>query len=158
MLRRESFEQFCEVDKGHGRIEKRTLTTTTWLTDYLSSDWTNCLQVFRIERERRIGTKVEFEVLYGITSLARGLAGAARLLRLNRGHWGIENRLHYRRDVTLGEDACRIRKGSAGQVMAILRNIIIHLFPRSGQKSLPAAIRHYVCHPAKALEVVSRPI
>lgn len=155
MLRCESFEQFSEVDKGHGRIEKRTLTTTTWLTDYLSSDWTSCLQVFQLKRERRIGSQVELEVVYGITSLARELAGAARLLRLNRGHWGIENGLHYRRDMTLGEDACRIRKGNAGQVMAILRNIIIHLLPRSGQKSLPAAIRHYMCHPAKTLEVMS---
>ena len=155
MPRRESFESFCEVDKGHGRIKKRTLTTTTWLTDYLSSDWTSCLQVFRVERERRIGTKVEVETVYGITSLAREQAGAARLLRLNRTHWVIENGLHYRRDVTLGEDASRIRKGSAGQVMSILRNFIIYLLPQSGQKSLPAAIRHDMCHPKRALEVMS---
>ena len=155
MLRRASFERFREIDKGHGRIEKRTLTTTTWLTDYLSSDWTTCLQVFRIERERRTGTKVEVEVVYGITSLSREAASPRRLLKLNRGHWGIENRLHYRRDVTLGEDASRIRKGNAAQVMAVLRNIIIFLLPRSGQKSLPAAILHYMCHPTKALEVMS---
>lgn len=155
MLRRDSFESFREVDKGHGRIEKRTLTTTTWLTDYLASDWTSCLQVFRVERERRIGAKVEVETVYGITSLAREQAGAARLLRLNRAHWGIENGLHYRRDVTLGEDASRIRKGSAGQVMSILRNLIIYLLPRSGKKSLPAAIRHYMCHPERAIEVMS---
>jgi predicted transposase YbfD/YdcC len=155
MLRRESFEQFTEVDKGHGRIEKRTLTTTTWLTDYLASDWENCLQVFQIRRERRIGSKVEVEVVYGITSLSRDQADAERLLRLNRDHWGIENGLHYRRDVTLCEDASRIRKGGAGQVMAILRNIIIYLLPRSGQKSLPAAIRHYMFHPEKTLEIMS---
>jgi predicted transposase YbfD/YdcC len=111
--------------------------------------------VFRIERERRIGTKVEVETAYGITSLAREQAGAQRLLKLNRDHWGIENGLHYRRDVTLREDASRIRKGGAGQVMAVLRNMILFLLPRSGRKSLPAAIRHYVCHPDRALEVMS---
>lgn len=155
MQRRESFEQFTEVDKGHGRIEKRTLTTTTWMADYLSSDWASCLQVFQIKRERRTGSKREVEVVYGITSLSRELAGAARLLGINRKHWGIENGLHYRRDVTLGEDACRIRKGNSGQVMSILRNVVIYLLPRSGKKSLPAAIRHYMCHPAKLLEIMS---
>jgi len=158
LQRSEGFEQFTEVDKGHGRIEKRTLTTTTLLTDYLASDWESCLQVFQIRRERRIGSEVKFEVVYGITSLSREVAGAAKLLGLNRDHWGIENGLHYRRDVTLREDACRIRKGGAGQLMAILRNVVIYLLPRSGKKSLPAAIRHYVCHPEKVLEVMSSPI
>jgi hypothetical protein len=128
------------------------------MADYLSSDWTKCLQVFRIDRERRIGSKVEFETTYGITSLSRELAGASQLLHFNRGHWGIENGLHYRRDVTLREDASRIRKGSASQLMAALRNIILFVLPRAGNKSLPAAIRHYMCHPAKALALLSTPI
>ena len=62
------------------------------------------------------------EVVHGITSLGRERADAARLLALVREHWGIENGSHYRRDVTLGEDASRIRTGSAPQVMAALRN------------------------------------
>jgi len=154
-LRAASFDQFTEVEKGHGRREKRTLAATTWMTEYLSNDWTNCLQVFRIERERRIGTKLEVETVYGIASLSRQKAGASRLLDFNRGHWGIENGLHYRRDVTLREDASRIRKGSAGQLMAALRNLILFVLPRAGRKSLPAAIRHYMCHPGKAIELLS---
>jgi hypothetical protein len=94
----------------------------------------------------------------GITSLERGRAGAATLLGLNRGHWGIENGLHGVRDGTFREDASRIRKGSSAQVMAILRNIIIFLFHRLGHKSAAAATRHYVCHPDKSLEVLSTPI
>jgi len=111
--------------------------------------------VFEIRRQRRIGPKGEHEVAYGITSLSRGQAGAAQLLRHNRAHWGIENGLHYRRDVTLREDASRVRKGSAGQLMAILRNVIIYVLPASGKKSLPAAIRHYMCHPEKSIEILS---
>ena len=91
----------------------------------------------------------------GITSLSREEAGPARLFKINRDHWGIETGLHSRRDVTFREDACRIRKGSAGQLMAILRNLVISLLTRAGQPSLPAAIRHFVCHPMKALEILS---
>ena len=67
------------------------------------------------------------EVHYGITSLSEQQADAKRLLGLVRGHWAIENNLHWERDVVMGEDASRIRKGTAPQVMAALRNSIIHL-------------------------------
>ncbi|MFO0954604.1 MAG: hypothetical protein U0835_26265 [Isosphaeraceae bacterium] len=72
--------------------------------------------MFRIERERRIGSRVEFEVSYGIDSASR--PGRERLLAPGLAHWGAENRLHHRRDVSLGEDASRIRRGAAAQVMA----------------------------------------
>src|SRR5512135_1634894 len=62
-------DRACEVDKGHGRIEKRTLEVTTWLTEYLSPDWPGCQQVFRLERERRVPGKVEVDVIFGMTSL-----------------------------------------------------------------------------------------
>ncbi len=68
------------MDKGHGRIEKRTLELTTWLEDYLGDDWPGCRQVFRLQRERRTGEKVEVEVVLGITSLSRERAGAAKVL------------------------------------------------------------------------------
>ncbi len=66
------------------------------------------------------------ETVRGITSLGPERAGAARLLQVTRQHWAIENGLHYRRDATLGEDASRVRKGAAPQVMAALRNSIVH--------------------------------
>ena len=96
--------------------------------------------------------------MLGITSLPRERAGAEELLRLTRGHWGIENGLHGVRDGALREDASRIRKGSAAQAMAILRNIVIFLFNRRGHKNAAAATRYYVCHPQKSLEVVSTPV
>jgi hypothetical protein len=70
----------------------------------------------------------------------------------------IENGLHGVRDGTLREDASRIRSGSAPQVMAILRNIIVFLFQKNGYKNAAAATRHYVCHPGETLEILSTPI
>jgi predicted transposase YbfD/YdcC len=129
---------------------------TTWPADYLASDWPGCRQVFRLERERRRGGEVEREVVYGITSLARERAGAARLLELTRAHWGIENGLHARRDGALREDASRVRSGSAAQVMAVVRNLVIFLSRWSGRPGLAAATRHHVCHPEKSIELLSR--
>lgn len=133
----------------------RTLEVTTWLADYLASNWPGCAQVYRLERERRRGRKIERETVFGITSLPRERAGAAELSKLIRAHWGIENGLHNRRDVTLREDASRIRRGGASQVMAALRNLIIYLRPRSGRPTLAAAIRYHMCHPQKSLELLS---
>lgn len=129
---------------------------TSSLADYLGSDWPGCAQVFRLTRVRKAGGKVETEVVSGITSLGRERAGAKELLRLTRGHWGIENGLHGVRDGTLREDASRIRKGSAPETMAVLRNIIVSLFKRLGHNNAAAATRHYVCHPERSLEILSQ--
>jgi hypothetical protein len=145
------------VEKGHGRIETRSLEVTTWLTAYLAPDWPGCRQVFRLERRRRSRGKVEVEVVYGITSLPRERADARALLGLTRGHWGIENGLHGVRDGTLREDASRIRTAAAPQTMAVLRNLVIFLFKRLGHTNAAAATRHYVCHPEKTLEILSSP-
>ena len=97
------------------------------------------------------------EVVYGITSLQPQEAQARRLLELTRGHWGIENRLHYVRDVTLGEDGCRVRKGSAPQVLAAVRNAVIHLLAGVEASSTAAAIRRLNNHPEEALALLAPP-
>ena len=130
---------------------------TSALGEYLQSDWIGCAQVFRLTRERKIGEKVESEVIFGITSLDRERGGPKRLLEFARAHWEIENGLHGVRDGILREDASRVRKGSAAEVMAALRNIVIFLFHRLGHKSAAAATRHYVCHPGESLKVLSFP-
>ena len=79
------------------------------------------------------------------------------MLGLTRGHWGIENGLHGVRDGTLREDASRIRRGAAPEVMAIVRTLVVFLFKRLGEKNAAAATRYYVCHPEKGLEVLSTP-
>jgi predicted transposase YbfD/YdcC len=157
--RRETeIDRATETDKGHGRIEKRSIEVTSSLAEYLKSDWPGCAQVFRLSRERKIGEKVETEVILGIASLSREQAGPKRLLGLIRAHWGIENGLHGVRDGTLREDASRIRKGAGPEVMAALRNIVIFLFHRLGHKSAAAATRHYVCQPCESLKILSFPI
>jgi predicted transposase YbfD/YdcC len=127
------------TDKGHGRIEKRTLRTTTILTK--QQDWVGLKQGFAVVRERTEKGKKTVEVVHGITSLSPERADARRLLELTRGHWAIENELHYRRDVTLGEDASQVKKGVAPQVMAALRNTILHVLGEVVAPSAAAAVR-----------------
>jgi len=96
------------------------------------------------------------ETVYGITSLSMEEADAGRLLALTRGHWGIENGLHYKRDVTLGEDASRVRREAAPQVMAALRNSVVHLL-ESTTDSLAAAVRRMSNCFNKALALLGMP-
>jgi predicted transposase YbfD/YdcC len=115
------------VEKNRGRIETRCLTTCSLLTE--SSDWPYLQQVFKLERRRVLGGtgEIQTEIVYGVTSLTAQAASPQRLLELNRGHWGIENGLHYRRDVTLREDAGRTKFKRFGQAMASLNNLVIGL-------------------------------
>ena len=94
------------LDKGHGRRERRTLTATTALNDYLN--WPGVAQVGQLESVVEQNGTVSTETRYFITSAPRKLADASQLIRWARGHWSIENRSHYVRDVTFGEDASRI--------------------------------------------------
>ena len=127
-----------QTNKGHGRLEKRTLRTTSSLTKH--PEWAGLKQGFELTRERTVKGVKTVETVRGITSLTAERADARRLLQLTRGHWGIENGLHYRRDVTLGEDASRVRKGVAPQVLAALRNTVIHVVDEVSP-NLAAAMR-----------------
>jgi predicted transposase YbfD/YdcC len=97
-------------------------------------------QGFELTRERTVQGVTTRETVYGISSLSVERADAGRLLALTREHWGIENGLHYKRDVTLGEDGSRVRREGAPQVMAALRNSIVHLLDNTAD-SLAAAVR-----------------
>lgn len=105
-----------------------------------TQDWAGLKQGFALTRERTIQGVTTRETVYGITSLGVEQADADRLLALTRGHWGVENGLHYKRDVLLGEDASRVRRDSAPQVMAALRNSVLHLLNDTAD-SLAAALR-----------------
>lgn len=139
------------VNKGHGRIEKRTLLTSTQLNDYL--DWPAVAQVFRLESVIHFPNgKRTRQVVYGLTSLPPDQASPTRLLKRIRQYWGIESGLHYRRDVTLREDATRLTVGSSGQVMAILNNLVIRLALDRGKGNLAKALRRFDAKPAEALQ------
>lgn len=128
------------MDKHGGRVESRRLRATDLLNDYL--DWPGVAQVCQVEGEvRRPGQEPSREVAYAITSAPRGQADAATLLSWWRGHWGIENRSHYVRDVTMGEDASRIKAGSAPQVLAAMRNAAIGWLRTRGADNIAAALR-----------------
>ena len=148
-MKAEEQQTASSCDKGHGRVETRTLTSTTALNGYL--DWPGVAQVFQIERTRTILGQTTHEVAYGITSLSRDQAEAAQLLGLVRGHWGIENRLHHVRDQTLGEDACRVRTGHGPQNLAALRNLIVTVLHDRGFQNKAAALRRHAARPHEAL-------
>lgn len=143
------------MEKGHGRIERRTLEATPILTT--SQTWTGLKQGLRITRERTVKGKKAVEVVYAITSLSMRRANAATLLAILRDHWRIENSLHHVRDVTLGEDACRVRSGTAPQVLAGLRNAVVHLLTEVDAQSRPEAIEILQLHPEQARRLIGIP-
>jgi predicted transposase YbfD/YdcC len=147
-------EHVRTVDLGHGRIETRNLTTSAALVGY--SDWPGLAQVFEVGRHvssKKTGQE-RVEVVYGVTSLRPEQAGPRRLLELVRGHWHIENKSHWVRDVTFDEDRSQVRSGNIPQLMAALRNTTIGLLRRAGYTNIASACRHMAAQPAKALALV----
>lgn len=152
----------------HGRYEVRILWALAdpALNQYAGSAgtvgaaWPHLHQVCRIERHRTLrqqGTwRTEVEVSYAITSLPPARAQASRLLRLQRGHWGIENKIHWTRDVTFGEDLCQVRSGAAPQVLAAARNLAMTLLRRSGVQNVAAALRTNAGRPRDAVALICR--
>jgi len=144
-------------NQGHGRVERRDLTLTTALADYLT--WPGQRQVFQVVRtrtNRRTG-EVSGETAYGITSLPRVCADAAFVLDRVRDHWIIENGSHYVRDVTFAEDHSQVRTGSIPQVMATFRSTAISLLRTSGEANIAAACRRLAAHPWQALTLLGIP-
>jgi predicted transposase YbfD/YdcC len=142
--------------RGHGRVETRTLVTSTALNDYLAPDWPGVQQVFQRvcqRRDKRTG-QVRTAREYGLTSLSRQQAGPAQIAALRQGHWTIENRSHYVRDETLGEDRCRVRRGAGAQGLAALRNGVLALLREAGWENIAAALRHYGASIERTLRLI----
>jgi predicted transposase YbfD/YdcC len=149
-----------KVDKGHGRIELRTITTSEMLNAYAA--WPGLAQVYRLERQfqwRRNGRsyRTSSEVEFGITSLTRQKASPEQLLHLRRAHWGIETGLHYRRDVTLQEDATRMTVGNTGKIMASLNNLVLALIRQAGFHNAAQARRWFAAHLPQAFALLTTP-
>jgi predicted transposase YbfD/YdcC len=142
------------VDIGHGRIEQRNITTSEALVGY--STWPGLAQVFELGRHviiQKTGQE-RVEVVYGVTSLSSERATPGRVLDLVRGHWSIENKSHWVRDVTFDEDRSQVRCGSIPQVMAALRNTTIGLLRWAGHTNIAAACRRLAAQPAQALALI----
>lgn len=147
------FQTAIKVNYGHGRLEKRTIQTSSMLNDYL--DWPEVGQVYRLERKfdwLRQGKvfKSSCEIEYGITSIPNVTASPAQVLLFRRWHWGVETGLHYRRDVTFREDSTRMTIGAAGRVLATVHNLVIGLIKRAGHDNAAKARRYYDGHIAEA--------
>ena len=148
------FQTHTQVSKQHGRLETRTIYVSTLLNDYLN--WPHVAQVFRLERVRwhphyRNRTR---EIVYGLTSLPPTRCSPERLLLLTQTYWGIENGLHYRRDVTLHEDATRLTLGYAGRIMATINNLVIGLCLRHHGPNVAKARRHFDACPEEAFQLL----
>ncbi len=146
-------------DKGHGRYEERRLETLTVPSWAQSLDWPGAVQIFRIERftRQQRTRKTRGDVVYGITSLSAKEAGPAQLLQLCRGHWSIENRLHWVRDVTFDEDRSTVRSRSIPQVMAALRNTVIGILRLAGHRNIAAACRSYANRAYQTVHMILKP-
>lgn len=147
------FRTAIKVNYGHGRLERRTIQTSSMLNDYL--DWPEVGQVYRLERKFdwvRQGKvfKSSCEIEYGITSLPNVTTSSAQVLLFRRRHWGVETGLHYRRDVTFREDSTRMTIGAAGRILATVHNLVIGLIKRAGYSNAAKARRHYDGHIAEA--------
>jgi len=140
------FRSATVTNKGHGRLEVRTLTTSSQLNDFL--DWPFLEQVFKLERSITVQKtgQTRHEIVYGITSLSAEQASPKQLLEMLRSYWGIENGLHYRRDVTLQEDETRFTKDSAAHIMSIINNIVLGLIARTDYLFVPSARRFFAAN------------
>lgn len=145
------------IDTGHGRRpEIRELTASTDLTAYLQ--WPGVAQVFRIKRTWRVHGQPKRARHYGITSLSPERSAPDRLLARKRGHWAIEHRLHWRKDVTFGEDASLIHAGQGPTVMALLRDAAISLLHHHGVRQVAARLRAHSQQPDAAIALVVGPL
>jgi predicted transposase YbfD/YdcC len=149
-----------KVNKGHGRLEKRTLTTSAMLNAY--STWPGLAQVYRLERQFqwwRSGHcyRTSCEVEFGITSLSRKKITPHRLLCFRREHWGIETGLHYRRDVTFKEDATHMTIGNTGKIMASINNLVIALIHQANFQNAAQARRWFAAHLLEAFALLTTP-
>jgi predicted transposase YbfD/YdcC len=141
------------TSRSHGRVEKRTLKAVTVSAGLL---FPHALQAIQITRRTRKLTEKKWrtETVYAITSLSAARATPTQLAAWIRGHWCIENRLHWVRDVTFDEDRSQIRTGDGPRVMATLRNLAISVLRLAGATNIAHALRHHAWDPLRPVELL----
>jgi predicted transposase YbfD/YdcC len=148
----------------HGRFERRILwaladpahNARVGDTGTVGPPWPHVQQICWSKRQRTRQTtgEIETEVTCAVTSLPSDRADATALLALARGHWGIENKSHYVRDVTFDEDRCQIRSGAAPEAFAVCRNLAIALLRRCHAPNIAAPLRTNAGRPHRAVRLV----
>ena len=144
-----------QSDRHGDRREVRVLSLSADLNAW--AQWPHLAQVGRLVHRWTVRGARHTEVSYLITSLTEQQATPRRVLAMMRGHWGIENRLHWVRDVTFDEDRCQVRSGAAPQALAACRNLVIGLLRRQGATNIAATLRTHAGHPQAALALVMHP-
>jgi predicted transposase YbfD/YdcC len=147
-------QQVRTVDSGHGRLTIRQLSTSAELNLALANEWRDVAQVFLLERWVTRQGKTTYESVCGMTSLSADEASPAKLLALVRAHWYIENRCHWRRDATLGEDRCTVRQPQVATVLAVLNSAILALFDQLKITNARTARRTFAARPHTALALL----
>lgn len=130
-----------KIEKGHGRIEKRTVSISENLEGI--PDFPGLKTLIRVHAERRVNRasmlEITHETRYYVASFSdTAKAFAARI----RGYWGVENKVHYVRDVTQGEDASRLRTSPLVQIWAVARNFTLNLYRDNGFKNMAQTQRY----------------
>jgi hypothetical protein len=140
--------------KAHGRLETRTLWASADVHPYL--EWPGVEQALCIERRRvSLATgQISTEIVYGLTSLAPDQLDLDKVLTRWRGHWGIENREHWVRDVIMAEDNSRVHHPTRAHVLAALRNAVLSLCHALGMPSVKNARRHFALNLDQAFSFV----
>jgi predicted transposase YbfD/YdcC len=140
-------------EKGHGRAERRTVKVTAVAAGLAFPHAAQALQIVR-RRRPLTGKKWSTQTVYAVTSLTALRARPAELARIVRGHWGIEDRLHWVRDVVYDEDRSQVRTGNGPRVMASLRNLAIAILRLTGHASIAAALRYHARQPGRPLRTI----
>jgi hypothetical protein len=147
-----------QTSKGHGRLETRTLWASADAKGYL--DWPGLEQGLCLERRViQLATgEISTEVVYGLTNLPPNQLTLATLLQRWRGHWGVENRLHWVKDVVLKEEASRVRTAQAPMILATLRNALVSVIRVLGFDSITQGRRHLALSFDEAVAFICNPL
>ncbi|WP_137724414.1 ISAs1 family transposase, partial [Prescottella subtropica] len=137
--------------RGHGRRECRTIKATE--VD-AGLGFPHACQVLQVRRTVTRKGRKSVEVVYLITSMPMTSAAPTQVAAWIRGHWGIENRLHWVRDVTFDEDRSAVRTGNSPQVMATLRNTVVGILRLAGHTNIAGALRHHGRDPHRPIDLL----
>ena len=140
-------------ERGHGRTERRTLKVTAVARGLA---FPHAARAIQITRRRKVKGKWSREICYAVTSLTLTQASHAQLAAIIRGHWGIEDRLHWVRDNDFDEDRSQVRTAAGPRIMASLRNLVITILRLTGAASIAAALRYHARRPARPLNTIMK--
>jgi predicted transposase YbfD/YdcC len=140
-------------ERGHGRTERRTLKVTAVARGLA---FPHAAQAIQITRRRKVKGRWSRETCYAVTSLTITQASSTQLAAIIRGHWGIEDRLHWVRDLDFDEDRSQIRTASGPRIMASLRNLVVTILRLARARNIAAALRYHARRPSRPLRTIMK--